>query len=497
MSTMIPQLVHKIPSFVREDYPEFVQYIKDYLGWLEQDDNFLGIINDWQRNMEPSLEVTPYIDAMLTDLGFESGQNLAIDKSLLIHLLKDFYLSRGNEGSFRFLFRMLFNAEVEIRYPREFMLIPSYAEYGERHFIFTSANNIANFQALVTDIREDGGQVRGLTSGVVASIENIQIMHGSGTPYFRIEILRPSFEFRVGEAVTVSAGPTRITEFVRPVLDIEIQTPGFAYKTDEIVQVAGAKLNGNAAIDSVASGGVSEIEIVATGANHTVGDLIKAKTMTDGFGFSAEVTEVDAQGGILKSHVLNKGYNYTAIPEIYTNSVVPPMLRAKSKDIGAVRSIRMDNPFVDFDQVTISIDSVAGKECQLVARSVSRWSTKNWENDRGVIGTSATLLDSDRIQQFAYQIVSPIAAKQYDSFVKDYLHPVGYVRSSSYEIVSDLGLNMESGAPSIGSDIPYIFDADLALTLFSELDSSGAINSLVTSTFDDLVTHLAEPIIVV
>ncbi|WEM34257.1 baseplate wedge protein [Xanthomonas phage X1] len=497
MSTLIPVLAHKLPEFVREDYPNFVQYVRDYLAWMEQDDNFLGIINAWKENMEPSRQVEPYIDAMLTDLGFVSGQNLAVDKNLLIHLLQDFYLSRGTEASFRFLFRMLFNADVEIRYPREQMLVPSFAEYGERHFIFTTANNInmLDFQDLVLYVRENGGTLTGLTTKVKASIENIQIVHGSGTPYFRIEILRPTFEFLVGEAVTIISGDYAITEFVKPVLAIEMNTPGSGYKAGEVIQITGAKLNGNAFIESTRKGGVSNIQIVSSGANYSVGDLIVARSDDDGFGFSASVTQVDAQGGITGYKVINEGYNYATLPNLYAQSTVPASLKASGGNVGAIQTVKMENPFVDFDTTDISIVSAEGTGGTLTAKAVSRWETREWTDRKGFLAESSTLIDSDRVQQFSYTIVSPISSSLYDSFVADYLHPVGFVRSSSYEIVSNLGLNITSGTPAIGTETPIVYPAVLNLTFVSEYDSFETI-TLVTDTGDEFGTNLFEPILI-
>lgn len=497
MTSLIPVLANKLPEFVRDNYPNFVQYIRDYLTWMEQDDNFLGIVNAWKTNMEPSLEVEPYIDAMLTDLGFVSGQNLAVDKSLLIHLLKDFYLSRGNEASFRFLFRMLFNADVEVRYPREQMLIPSYAEYGERHFIFTSANNIDNldFSDLVLFVRENGGTLTGLTSKTKAAIENIQIVHGSGTPYFRIEILRPNFEFMVDEAVTIVSGDYAITEFVKPILAIEVLDAGSAYTAGDAIQVTGAKLNGNAYIESISKGGVTGINIIATGANYEVGDIIVARSDDDGFGFTAQVTTVDGAGGITGYKIVNRGYNYAAIPNLHAESTVLATLEATSDEIGAIQTIRMENPFVDFDLATMEIASSTGQGASLQAKAVSRWETRDWADHKGFLAEASTLIDSDRVQQFSYTIVSPISSKQYDAFVADYLHPVGYIRSSSYEIVSHLQLNIVGGVPTIGVETTIIYPAQLVLTFQSEYETFDII-TIVTDDENEIVTHLNEPILI-
>jgi hypothetical protein len=491
--SLIPVLAHKLPEFVRDNYPNFVQYIRDYLEFLEQDDNFLGIVNAWRENMEPSLKVEPYIDAMLTDMGFTSGQNLAVDKHLLIHLLQDFYLSRGNEASFRFLFRMLFNADVEVRYPREQMFMPSYAEYGERHFIFTTANNIDNldFQNLVKFLRENGGTLSGVTSKATASIENIQIYHGSGIPYFQIEILRPNFEFVVGEAVNITADSV-ITEFVKPVLSIDIEDAGANYKAGDLVQITGAKLNGHAFIESTKKGGVTGLNIDNGGTGYAVGNLITAKSDDDGFGFSAVVSSVSGSA-ITGYMVVNTGYNYETLPRI--QSTGNAQLTATSSVIGAINAIKMENPFVDFDpsEVTITITGT-GTGATLNATQVSRWVTREWADRKGFLAENSTLIDSDRVQQFSYTIVSSISSKQYDSFVRDYLHPVGFVRSSSYEIVSNLGLNITAGDAIVGSEEPINYSTTLNLT-FASVSDIVPTEALATDDGEEIVTNTNEYII--
>ncbi len=494
-NSMIPALTHKLPEFVRENYPNFVQYIRDYLAFLEQDENFLGIVNSWRNNLEPSLKVEPYIDAILSDLGFVSGQNLAVDKHLLIHLLRDFYLSRGNEASFRFLFRMLFNADVEIRYPRERMLVPSHAEYGERHFIFTTANNInaINFQNVVLFVQQNGGTLTGLTSKAKASIENIQIFHGSGTPYFRVEILRPNLEFIVNEPVTIDAGESQITEFVKPILDVEVVSRGSGYTEGDVVQVSGAMLNGYATIESTVKGGVDKLDILSPGQGHEVGDSIRARSDDDGFGFSAKVTEVDGSGGVIGHTIVSPGYNYERLPQIYIDGSTS-QFKPSSSTIGAIQSIKVENPYVDFENATITISSRTGSGAVLRARAVSRWVTRDWADRKGFLEENSTLIDSDKVQQFSYSIVSSISSKQYESFVDDYLHPVGYVKSSSYEIVSNLGLNIQAGDIVIGNEKSFSYENTLTLNFLSNYELVDTF-SLVTDLGEEIVTDLNESIL--
>jgi hypothetical protein len=90
-------------------------------------------------------------------------------------MLKDFYLSRGSISSFKFLFRALFNEDVSIEYPRDQMLVTSFAGYSERYFIYSTSINVQylDFEGLVERVKKYGGKLTGLTSKTSASIENI------------------------------------------------------------------------------------------------------------------------------------------------------------------------------------------------------------------------------------------------------------------------------------------------------------------------------------
>ena len=52
-----------------------------------------------------------------------------INENILIKQLKDFYSSKGTDASFKILFRALFNNEVEVIRPRDFLIRPSDAQY--------------------------------------------------------------------------------------------------------------------------------------------------------------------------------------------------------------------------------------------------------------------------------------------------------------------------------------------------------------------------------
>ena len=127
--TSIP-VNRQLPEFVREDYPLFITFLEAYYEFLE---NKQGTqLNDLTTQAK-SLRYINDVDHAIAD--FESSffnsfasllpRDVEVDKEFLIKNVLPLYLSKGNEKSFKLLFRMLFNDEVDIILPKNNILKPS------------------------------------------------------------------------------------------------------------------------------------------------------------------------------------------------------------------------------------------------------------------------------------------------------------------------------------------------------------------------------------
>ena len=120
----------QLPEFIREDYPLFISFIESYYEFLE---NKQGIQkNDLvvqAKNLKQIFDVDNSIDEFEAQF-FNTfapliPKNTQVDKSFLIKNILPLYQSKGSEQSFKFLFRLLFNEEIQIEYPRDNILIAS------------------------------------------------------------------------------------------------------------------------------------------------------------------------------------------------------------------------------------------------------------------------------------------------------------------------------------------------------------------------------------
>jgi hypothetical protein len=121
-------LVNKqIPEYIREEYPAFIAFVEAYYEFLE---NKQGTSNNDLTNKAKDLRTIFDVDTSINqfeDNFFNTYANLlprdvAVDKATLIKNVLPLYLSKGSEKSFKFLFRMLFNEELDIIYPKNNVL---------------------------------------------------------------------------------------------------------------------------------------------------------------------------------------------------------------------------------------------------------------------------------------------------------------------------------------------------------------------------------------
>jgi hypothetical protein len=122
----------QLPEFIREEYPLFVSFIEAYYEFLEQeqfDTNGISQSNNLTeklKNLRYISDVDFSIEEFQTQF-FNSflpflPQDSEVSKEFLIKNILPLYKAKGSEKSFRFLFRLLFNEEIDIEYPREQIL---------------------------------------------------------------------------------------------------------------------------------------------------------------------------------------------------------------------------------------------------------------------------------------------------------------------------------------------------------------------------------------
>lgn len=117
----------QVPEFVREEYPVFISFLEAYYEFLEnkqgtQKNDLIAKSKDIRYISDVDDSIDDFEEQFLNTYATYLPKDTEVDKAVLIKNVLPLYLSKGGEKSFKLLFRMLFNDEVDIILPKNNVL---------------------------------------------------------------------------------------------------------------------------------------------------------------------------------------------------------------------------------------------------------------------------------------------------------------------------------------------------------------------------------------
>jgi len=188
-SILIPS---QLPEFVRDDinYETFVSFLKAYYEWMEQENG----VNFNVKGIPQFTDIDTSLDGFVEQFKkqylafFPTGS--AVDERKIIKMIRQMYQTKGTPASFEFLFRVLYNSDVNL--------------YNTKDFIFRASDGkwiaTRSLKLATTDqfwLRTKNYKLFGETSKAYATIENIFI-DGNNV---RLVLSRIQGNFAAGEIV--------------------------------------------------------------------------------------------------------------------------------------------------------------------------------------------------------------------------------------------------------------------------------------------------------
>lgn len=249
----------QLPLYVRENYPDFIEFMQHYYKWLEQNGNVVNQIFSLPEMTDINSTPYEYLEYFAKELAPTLPDNTVVDKRILLKHIKEFYLSKGTSTSIEFLFRVLFGEEVEITYPGELVLRCSDGEWMKSTYIKSTSSTGT---ALV------GRKIFGMESGASAVVDNISQSSANGTVIDIIQLSNLSGVFLQSEQVETRD----IYEYYSTIVSgqlwkVEVLEEGSGYSVGENIPLtSGAFDNATIQISAVTStGGIKLVDITYSG----------------------------------------------------------------------------------------------------------------------------------------------------------------------------------------------------------------------------------------
>ena len=275
----LPYVVSRqLPEFVREDYPTFVAFVEAYYQYLA--DN--GVDVSHMKDIDETL--SSFISSFKKELAYNLPLTVQ-DERFLLSRIKDLYLAKGSEGSFKLLFRLLFGKDVALYYPGQQMLVPSDGKWNQEISVF---------------VKVDYGDVNEIVGRLV------EISSGDRV----LSVLIDRKEELIGEVERVKSIGDDVYELYLDKRFFGVISPGDKIRYQDTFQCEILPAT-------------TTLKIAQAGKNFRVGQVFELRS-GNGTGALVKITAVTPTGGILRSELIKFGIGYTAdfaISVLASNSV--------------------------------------------------------------------------------------------------------------------------------------------------------------------------------
>jgi hypothetical protein len=296
----------QLPEFIRDDesYANFVSFVNAYYEWMEQNGKVLDRTKNLLNYADIDKTSNEFLNYFYNDFLSYFPADIVADKQKVVKIAKQLYQAKGTPDSFRFLFRLLYNSDVDFFYTKDAVLKASAGNWyvAKSLKLATSDTNFLN----VSNYRLIG-----------ETTKSIAVIDDAITAQNKIEIFISNIErlFQSGEIVRVvdsnnqdvlfNGEPLR-AKIVGQISSIKVNPAnrGLLYRPGDPVVISGG-------LNSV--NGLGATAIIS---ETTSGSIQRIKVENQGFGYREDPNTIiditNGGGAIAVVGGLNPSANTTA-----------------------------------------------------------------------------------------------------------------------------------------------------------------------------------------
>jgi hypothetical protein len=311
------QVESQFPGFVREEGPRFVAFLKAYFEYMEQSGNAIKEARTLRDNKDIDRTVDSFVEYFRKEFMINIPKEVLADKRLLTKHIRDFYRTRGSQESYRFLFRALFNKEIEFYYPGDDILRASDGRWVQETRLRVASPSSINPRSF------EGKRIRGINSGATAFVEDIIATEALGILVYDMTVRNVSGTFSDGERI-VNIDNTNefstVSSQVGSIIDVSITDGGAFHNLGDSVEISGAGST------QVATGTVTEV---------TNRSAVTIKLVKAGSGYTKDNSKIIISGG--------NGFDFDAKIESFTSQSIAG-LSINTDIINPMRNVPLNTP---------------------------------------------------------------------------------------------------------------------------------------------------------
>jgi hypothetical protein len=277
------------------------------------------------RDIEKSID--DYVEYLREELFPTIPTKYIEDKKLVATKLKSFFESRSSEESYRFLFKLLYNENIEFRFPGEEILRASDGKFEKTNFIrVVPVQNIFNFI---------NKTIRGQTSNAFATVVDIKKFLFGATEVAEFTLKLVSGTFLPNETIVDVLDSTLTTTTFGMITGFNIVNGGSGYFPGNLINISG---NGNGAI-----------AVVSSTTSSSVGNIFVSGITNFGIGIGYQI---GTEATVDNTSTLGSGL-VIRVTEIENPYTVVDTVNAISYEVGDIKTLSIINPGTGYQRAPI------------------------------------------------------------------------------------------------------------------------------------------------
>lgn len=460
----------QFPQFIQNDYTTFIEFVEAYYRFLEQDQGALEIVQNAKSYSDIDSTTEAFVNYFLTNYTKSIPYSVLADKRMFVKKVKDLYESKGSELSFKLLFRLLYDVNVDVTYPYDNVLRASDGEWVQKNTVRVKLLDgsyddvVDRYLVLIKDGITYKTSI--LSKKYLAADHHEFVLKNSE--------LAP---YEVGDGVTVSSkdGVLLYGQISGTTIGASILIPGKNFRVAQIINVniAGA-VNSQIQVISVnAEGGITGLKILSFGYNFDVPVTVNLSpsgrvsrsdetfnSTTVGF---RDVISIQSSAAYLTDPTRYFDTDYVQGTDLY--GVLTPITSTSFNTVLGGNVTEGIDP--NLAQIVLQIGAIA------------RYPGK-YVSSRGFISDDVNKLpDGILYQPFAYQTESSLDYTYFYDVVSQLIHPAGQRLFNSRVLSATLNAAANVNVISRQTSVTSVQDA------FTTLDAS--IYNMNKQLTDDVI----------
>lgn len=427
------------PSFVAEDHPRMIEFMEKVFEYMDKDNNHYANVSNLLAYTDVDQTLDVFEDAFRRQYLKNFPEALAADVDLLVKNIRSFYLNKGTEESFRFLFGALFDSTVNFKYPKFNILRASHNDwYTPVYLVLKDGDdNVPPLEQPPSTDEYDLSDlvnrfITGTTSGAVAFVEDETKLADLDPPLdyngngqiIALSIVEKEGDFVDGEQILVGDTLVENGDFSS---GQNFWTSNIA--GDENVTVANGQLTITQPTGNVVPRYVSQAVPVKESTQYWLRySLLSA---------SAEQARITVGYGPGTAEIFDSGNIGLSAPVKDTPLLTATAAGTRVLYLSLHNEMETEGDSATFDGISLVEEDTSATPilyiADLLGTSGIITGESTYKTNKGFLSQGDKSNDREQVlqdgffyQDYAYQIKSSIPTDQFESIIRDLVHPAGF-----------------------------------------------------------------------